>query len=138
MIQPHAILSENRDLATDKIIALYAANDWSAAKKPEELCKALRNSHSLVSAWVGEELVGLGNALSDGYLVVYYPHLLVLPEHQGCGIGGMILDHLRLKYQGFHQHILVADGRAIQFYAKHGFVKAGKTQSMWIYEGADH
>jgi GNAT superfamily N-acetyltransferase len=31
--------------------------------------------------------VGLGNAISDGALVVYYPHMLVLPEYQGRGIG---------------------------------------------------
>ena len=132
------LLSEKRDIPADKVIALYIANGWSAAKKPQELWNALRNSHSLVSAWAGEELIGLGNALSDGYLVVYYPHLLVLPSYQGRGIGGKILEHLKRKYQGFHQHILVADGRAIEFYKKHGFETAGKTQSMWIYEGADH
>jgi GNAT superfamily N-acetyltransferase len=131
-------LSESRDLPVGKVIALYAANGWSAATKPEELCNALRNSHSVVSAWIGEELVGLGNALSDGSLVVYYPHLLVLPSHQGQGVGGKILEHLKMKYRGFHQHILVADGRAIDFYRKHGFEKAGSTQSMWIYQGADH
>jgi GNAT superfamily N-acetyltransferase len=136
--QDKPALSERRDIPVDKIIALYSANGWSAAKKPLELWNALHNSHSLVSAWIDEELVGLGNALSDGFLVVYYPHLLVLPLYQGHGIGGMILEYLKQKYQGFHQHILVADGRAIEFYEKHGFEIAGKTQSMWIYKGADH
>src|SRR5438445_2412692 len=138
MEQKRLVLSEDRDIPVDKIIALYTANGSSAAKKPQELWNALHNSHSLVSAWIGEELVGLGNALSDGFLVVYYPHLLVLPSYQGHGIGGKILEHLKRKYQGFHQHILVADGRAIEFYKKHGFETAGKIQSMWIYEGADH
>jgi ribosomal protein S18 acetylase RimI-like enzyme len=138
MTQSKIILSERRDLPGDKVIVLYLANGWSAATKPQELLNALRNSHSLVSAWIDDELVGLGNSISDGYLVVYYPHLIVLPAYQGRGIGGSILEHMKSKYQGFHQHILVADGRAIEFYEKHGFEKAGKTQSMWIYEGADH
>ena len=138
MEQPYTTLSERRDLPDDKVVALYSANGWSAAKKPQELLSALRNSHSLVSAWIGEQLVGLGNSLSDGYLVVYYPHLLVLPMYQGRGIGGRIMEHMKLKYRGFHQHILVADGRAVEFYQKHGFERAGNTQSMWIYEGADH
>jgi GNAT superfamily N-acetyltransferase len=138
MEQPHITLSEKRDLPDDKVIALYTSNGWSAAKKLQELLNALRNSHSLVSAWVGKELVGLGNSLSDGHLVVYYPHLLVLPAYQGRGVGGKIMERMKLKYQGFHQHILVADGRAVEFYRKHGFERAGKTQSMWIYEGADH
>jgi hypothetical protein len=39
-------------------------------------------SHSLVTAWDDDRLVGLGNAISDGHLVVYYPHLLVHPDYQ--------------------------------------------------------
>jgi len=58
-----------------EVIDLYRANDWSSADKPNELLGALRNSHSLVTARVGSKLIGLGNAISDGHLVVYYPHL---------------------------------------------------------------
>lgn len=36
---------------------------------------ALRDSHSLAIARIGGNLVGLGNAISDGHLVAYYPHL---------------------------------------------------------------
>lgn len=122
----------------DQVVALYRANDWSSANKPEQLMNALRHSHSLVSAWDGEKLVGLGNAISDGFLVVYYPHLIVLPEFQGKGVGTEILKRLRVKYDGFHQHMLVADGRAIDFYKKCGFERAGKTEPMWIYAGHDH
>jgi GNAT superfamily N-acetyltransferase len=130
--------SEVRDLPLASVIALYRANDWSSSQKSELLHKALLASHSLVSAWDGRELVGLGNAISDGYLVVYYPHLLVLPDYQGRGIGTEIVRRLVARYQGFHQHILVADGRALDFYRKCGFERAGKTESMWIYAGHDH
>lgn len=132
------VLSERKDLPYEAVVALYEANSWSSAKRPRELCAALQNSHSLVSAWMGAQLVGLGNAISDGHLVVYYPHLLVLPEFQGQGIGGLILERLKSRYAGFHQHMLVADGRATEFYARHGFERAGKTEPMWIYAGHDH
>ncbi|UZD23997.1 GNAT family N-acetyltransferase [Algoriphagus halophytocola] len=131
-------ISETRDLAPDQVLALYTANHWSAAKKPIELLQALRNSHSLVTAWAHDSLVGLGNAISDGYLVVYYPHLLVHPDFQGTGIGKMILARMQEKYAGFHMQLLTADGKAIDFYKKAGFVKAGETQSMWIYQGDEH
>ena len=130
--------SDTRDLPLESILALYRANDWSSAQKPELLHKALLASHSLVSAWDGSKLVGLGNALSDGYLIVYYPHLLVLPDYQGRGIGTELMRLLVARYEGFHQHILVADGRALNFYRKCGFERAGKTESMWIYAGHDH
>ena len=42
------------------------------------------------------------------------------------------------RYEGFHQHMLVADGRALDFYRKCGFERAGKTEPMWIYAGHDH
>ena len=130
--------SDTRDLAVESVVALYRANQWSSAQKPELLHKALLESHSLLTAWDGNKLVGLGNAISDGYLVVYYPHLLVLPEYQGRGIGSELMRRLMARYQGFHQHMLVADGRALDFYRKCGFERAGKTESMWIYAGHDH
>jgi GNAT superfamily N-acetyltransferase len=130
--------SERRDLPLEQIVLLYKANSWSSAAKAELLQNALHNSHALVSAWKGHALVGLGNAISDGYLVVYYPHLIVHPDFQAVGIGTEIMRRLMLKYQGFHQHMLVADGNAVGFYKKCGFTHAGKTESMWIYSGEDH
>jgi len=84
------------------------------------------------------ELIGLGNAISDGHLVVYYPHLLVHPDYQGQGIGKLIMEEMQLKYKDFHMQMLTADGRAISFYEQNGFVKAGQTQPMWKYAGTEH
>lgn len=129
---------ETRDLPLDPVLALYRANCWSSAQKPEQLYQALLHSHSLITAWDADQLVGLGNAISDGFLVVYYPHLLVLPSHQGQGIGRGIMERLTGRYKGFHQQILVADHKATRFYQKLGFEQAGKTEAMWIYSGSDH
>ncbi|NRA52365.1 MAG: GNAT family N-acetyltransferase [Phaeodactylibacter sp.] len=85
-----------------------------------------------------ECLVGLGNAISDGYLVVYYPHLLVHPDYHGKGIGKMIVDQLQERYKGFHMQMLTADERAVSFYKKVGFERAGATTPMWIYKGNEH
>lgn len=131
-------ISENKVVDIDQVIALYKANAWSSAEKPFELYNALINSHSLVTAWDEDKLVGLGNAISDGYLVVYYPHLLVHPEYQGKGIGHMIVKRMQEIYKDFHMQMLTADGEAINFYEKTGFEKAGETQSMWIYKGNEH
>jgi hypothetical protein len=73
-------ISERRDIPKEDIIALYKANGWSAAEKPDRLYRVLMNSHSLITAWGGDRLIGPGNAISDGFLVVYYPHLLVHPD----------------------------------------------------------
>ena len=131
-------IKETKEINKEKIIKLYKANKWSSAEKPDLLYKALMNSDSLITAWDGNRLVGLGNAISDGYLVVYYPHLLVHPDYQGKGIGRMIVDRFQKKYGNFQQQTLTADGKAIDFYQKCGFEKAGSTQSMWIYQGDEY
>lgn len=131
-------IKETREIPQDQLLEIYRLNGWSSAEKPQELFNALTNSHSLLSAWNGEKLVGVANAISDGHLVVYYPHLLIHPEYQGKGIGRMLMATMVERYRNFHQQMLTADGNAIDFYEKCGFEKAGKTESMWIYQGNDH
>ena len=121
-----------------EVLRLYRSVQWSAARKPDRLMRALKRSHSVVTAWVKGSLVGLGNALSDGSLVVYYPHMLVLPEFQGRGIGRELMKRLMKRYRGFHQHILIAEAEAVSFYRKCGFKRAGKTDPMWVFKGREH
>lgn len=135
-MQPDISLSDR--IEPEEVLSLYTANGWSSAEKPVQLLAALRNSHTLVTARVQGRLVGIGNAISDGHLVAYFPHLLVHPDHQGEGIGRQMMQALLGKYQGFHQLMLVADGRATDFYRRLGFERAGNTEPMWIYAGHDH
>jgi len=129
---------ETREISIEDVLVLYKANEWSSASKPNELFNGLLNSETLVTAWEGKKLVGLGNAISDGFLTVYYPHLLVLPEYQEKGIGKLIMDRMQEKYNHFHMQMLTADGRSVDFYKKNGFERAGKTEPMWIYKGNEH
>jgi GNAT superfamily N-acetyltransferase len=132
------IISETKDINIEDILFLYKANEWSSAEKPMQLYNGLLNSETLITAWEDNKLVGLGNAISDGHLTVYYPHLLILPEYQGKGIGKMILEKLQEKYCDFHMQMLTADGKSIDFYKKNGFERAGNTEPMWIYSGNEH
>jgi len=134
----YAEISMQDTLEQSEVIALYRANEWSSAEKPEQLLAALRNSHSLVTARLNGHLIGIGNAISDGHLVVYFPHMLVHPNHQRQGVGKQMMQAMQEKYTGFHQQMLTADGNAIDFYKSLGFSRAGKTEPMWIYAGSDH
>ena len=133
-----AEISMQDAIEQSEVIALYRANEWSSAEKPDQLLAALRDSHSLVTARHNGQLIGIGNAISDGHLVVYYPHLLIRPSFQGKGIGKQIVERLKAKYGGIHQHILVAVNEAVAFYERCGFQRAGQTVPMWIYDGGDH
>jgi predicted N-acetyltransferase YhbS len=135
---PVIVYKSTRILPREAVLTLYRALKWSSAEKSDQLLKALENSHTVVTAWDGDRLVGLGNAISDGVLVVYYPHLLVHPDYQGRGIGTEIVRRMQMRYKGFHQQSVLADGRAAEFYKKVGFTQAGSCQAMWIYQGHDH
>lgn len=64
--------------------------------------------------------------------------MLVLPEYQRKGIGRRMMSALNSIYGNFHQQMLTADGEAIEFYKSVGFVRAGRTEPMWIYAGTEH
>jgi ribosomal protein S18 acetylase RimI-like enzyme len=122
----------------EEVVSIYNANNWSSAQKPQNLVAALRNSHTLVTARSNNLLLGLANAISDGYLVVYFPHLLVHPDYHRLGIGRKLMTAMLQKYADFHQIMLTADSNSVLFYEALGFAKAGSTVPMWIYAGTDH
>ncbi|MFD2178413.1 GNAT family N-acetyltransferase [Veronia pacifica] len=128
----------NGKIEEEKTIELYRANSWSSADKPSLLLAALRNSHTLVTARNQGKLVGIGNAISDGFLVVYFPHMLVHPDHHGKGIGRKMMNTMQTVYRHFHQQMLTADGEAVDFYKALGFERAGQTEPMWVYQGDEH
>lgn len=55
---------DTRELPGTRVLALYRANHWFSAGKPCELQQALRDSHAVITAWDGEELVGLWSPMA--------------------------------------------------------------------------
>ena len=53
-------------------------------------------------------------------------------------IGTRLMHLMMERYTDFHQQALLADGKAVAFYEKCGFSRAGGTRPMWIYAGHDH
>lgn len=98
----------------------------------------LRGSHSVVTAWNDSRLIGLGNAISDGAPVVYFPHMVVAPPWQGRGVGREIFERLRSRYDGFRQQVVLSDRDAVGFYERCGLERAGSTIALWTYDGDEH
>lgn len=111
----HINIKETFDISRGSIIDLYKTNGWSSVEKPDLLYQALMNSHTLVSAWAGEQLVGIGNAISDGYLVVYYPlssilHTAIFKLFAGTAGAGAVAANTATFFKGLSQppdHVLV-------------------------------
>ena len=106
------------------VVDLYNSVGWGHSNCPKSIYEAIQNSSYVVTVWENEKLIGLGRAISDKTITVYFPDLLVRPNWQGKGIGTKIMKILLSKYGHFHNQVLVAeDENARKFYQKLDFNK---------------
>ena len=107
---------------------LFLSVEWSSGNYPDKLVIAMENSSTVFSAWDGDKLVGLINAIDDGIMTAYIHYLLVMPEYQKCGIGKKLLNMVTEKYKDYLRILLIAYDKEIAFYERHGF-KAGEEKT---------
>ncbi len=101
---------------------LFQLVGWLSANYPERLKKALDNSETVFTAWDGEKLVGLVNAIDDSELTAYVHYLCVNPEYQGQGIGKNLLHKIKEKYKEYLYIILIAENeQLVKYYSQNGF-----------------
>jgi len=111
--------------AGEQFWRLFQTTGWNKKYQlsPGELVQSLHASWFVISAYDGEKLVGFGRLVSDGVLHAMIYELIVLPEYQGRGIGGKILEDLVAKCREARvrdiQLFCAAGKRA--FYEKRGF-----------------
>ena len=102
------------------LVSLFSSVNWESANYPERLHAALQGSDTVLTAWDGDLLVGLVNAISDGAMVAYIHYLLVRKQYQGKGIGTGLMSRILAKYAGVRQKVLIAETKAVLFYGRLG------------------
>ena len=112
---------------TDVHLSLRKAVNWKELSK-EQAEKALKNSLYILTAYENDEPIGMGRIVGDGAVICYVQDLIVIPEKQSDGIGGMILNRLKkfVASEGIPGttmmfDLMCAKGRE-NFYEKHGFI----------------
>ena len=90
--------------------------------------KGLENSLYTLVAFLDGKPVGMGRIVGDGAIICYVQDLIIRPEVQGLGIGGLILETLKdfVIHEGYPGTMMMFDlmcarGRE-RFYKKHGFI----------------
>ena len=90
--------------------------------------RGLDNSLYTLVAYKDGKAVGTGRIVGDGAIICYVQDLIIRPEVQGEGIGGLILESLKsfVINTGFEGttmmfDLMCAKGRE-PFYKKHGFI----------------
>ena len=130
--------TDERSFTAQQLEKLFLSVDWESGKYPERLKKALDNCGTVFTAWNGEELVGLANAVDDGEMTAYVHYLLVAPEYQGQGIATALLELMKKRYSGYHHFFLVAEHKElVGFYKKQGFKEQTETSVMLYKEHND-
>lgn len=103
------VYTEERRFTAEELRELFESVGWLSGKYPERLKKALDGCATVITAWEGERLVGLVNAIDDGELTAYAHYLCVAPDCQGKGVGKTLLSLLKKKYENYLYLILHAE-----------------------------
>lgn len=116
--------TDERSFTAEQLERLFLSVEWESGKFPEKLKKAMDNSAAVFTAWDGDRLVGLANALDDGELTAYVHYLLVDPAYQGQGIGTALLELMKKKYADYFCFFLMAEHESlVKYYERIGFEK---------------
>ncbi len=116
------IYKRDNSYSADDVEELFLSVEWLSGKYPARLKRALDNCETVITAWDGNKLVGLINAIDDGELTAYVHYLCVNPKYQGIGIGGELLRQIKEKYRAYLYIIVIAENEGlIEYYKKHGF-----------------
>ena len=129
--------SDKKRLPAEQLEKLFLSIGWESGSEPEILSKALVNYGTVYTAWEGSELVGLIAAMDDGYLTAYVHYLLVRADHQNDGIGGELLERLKVRYAAYRKVVLVGEHSAMRFYERHGFEEVTEASPMYFFPQRD-
>lgn len=129
--------TEEKKFTQEQVQKLFLSVGWTSGNYPKRLYKALMNSSTVLTAWDDEELVGLIRVLDDTEMLAQIHYVLVHPDHQGKGIAGTMLEHVKEKYKDFmYIDVMPEDKKNVPFYEKHGFtiMKNGAAIQIYNYE----
>jgi len=123
-LPPYALLHEIPSIQTYQ--ALRVGSGLSA-KSTAAAEKGLPNSLFAVQVLHQGEPVGMGRVIGDGGTAFQVVDIAVLPEHQGKGLGKLIMREISAYLAKSAPETgyvsLIADGPAKDLYAQFGFVE---------------
>jgi len=118
--------------APEDLQDLFLSVGWISGKHPEKLAAAMKNSGTVFSAWDGDTLIGLINALDDGIMTAYVHFLLVNPAYHSKGVGKELLRLITEKYKDYLRIVLISEDSEAGFYQNSGFVTGTGTTAMFL------
>ena len=114
--------TEEKIFTKKQVEELFLSVDWLSGRYPDRLFKALLASGTVITAWDGDELVGLCRVLDDTSMMAYINYVLVRPSHHGRKIASRMLSIVKDKYKDYlYIEVMLEDRTKVPFYEKNGF-----------------
>lgn len=114
----------NKRIHREQLEKLYNDVEWVAYTKDMDILQqALVNSLEVLSAWDGEELIGLIRVVGDGLTIIYIQDILVLNAYQNKGMATELMRRILEQYKEVRQKVLLTEEApdVRHFYEKNGF-----------------
>ena len=124
--------SDTHEFTAEQLADLFLSVEWSSGHFPEKLVTAMKNFHTVYSAWDGEHLIGMICAMDDGIMNAYIHYLLVNPAYHGQTVGRTLVDMAKTHYKDYLRIALIAYDNEARFYENCGFTKAEDASPMFI------
>lgn len=110
----------------EQIIALYREAGWWNEQdngNHDLIRRIVTGSHCFLTVRDGNEIVGMGRAISDRVNDSYIQDIIVYPQFRHQGIGTKIIEEIVgcLRNDGMQWIGLIAENRTHSFYRKMGF-----------------
>lgn len=114
------------DLDLEEVIAVYRDCTLGGRRpvdEPDRMAAMLRNANLVITAWDGNQLVGIARALSDFAYTTYLADLAVRDSHQKQGIGRALIEQVRQQGGPHTRIVLLAAPQAVDYYPHIGFTR---------------
>ncbi|WP_077617543.1 GNAT family N-acetyltransferase [Bacillus sinesaloumensis] len=116
--------STSKNINIQQLEKLYTDVEWYAYTQDLDVLKqAIEQSLEVITAWNGDELVGLIRIVGDGITIIYIQDILVLHAYQNQGIATQLMQRVLEKYNNVRQKVLLTEEApdVRHFYEKNGF-----------------
>ncbi|WP_397540104.1 GNAT family N-acetyltransferase [Rummeliibacillus pycnus] len=121
--------NNSKNINIEQLEKLYNDVQWYAYTNDLiVLQQAISQSLDVISAWDGEELVGLIRVVGDGLTIIYIQDILVLNAYQNQGIATQLMQQILGKYSKVRQKVLLTEEApdVRHFYEKNDFQSCDK------------
>ncbi|ENM5772019.1 GNAT family N-acetyltransferase [Vibrio mimicus] len=114
----------NRPITPEQFVDLLNQTTLGARRPTDNyecISGMLENADLLVSAWIGERLVGVARSVTDFHYCCYLSDLAVSEQIQSKGIGKELIRQTFVSFKKGCKLILLSAPQATEYYPKIGF-----------------